>query len=268
MSWSSGKDSAFALHTVRTAGQVPITALLSTVTGSDRVASHGVRRVLLQAQARALGLPLHVVELPTPCPNEVYEQAMGEAMLAARRAGADQLVFGDLFLADVRAYREQSLHGTGITPVFPLWHRPTAALAAEMLACGLRAVITCVDPAQAPAELAGAWYDEELLRELPAGVDRVVSAASSTPSSWTDPGSTPVWTSSSARSSSGTGSCSPTSSRPERRPGSASGGDQIRAARSGWMIAARASTPSTRRGPGRTNAASASTAHTGTPAGR
>ena len=171
MSWSSGKDSAFALHTVRSAGQVPITALLSTVTGSDRVASHGVRRVLLQAQAHALGLPLHVVELPTPCPNEVYEQAMGEAMLVARQAGVDQLVFGDLFLADVRAYREQSLHGTGITPVFPLWHRPTAALAAEMLACGLRAVITCVDPAQAPAELAGAWYDEELLRELPAGVD-------------------------------------------------------------------------------------------------
>jgi len=172
MSWSSGKDSAFALHTVRSAGQVPITALLSTVhTGSDRVASHGVRRVLLQAQARALGLPLHVVELPTPCPNEVYEQAMGEAMLAARRAGADQLVFGDLFLADVRAYREQALHGTGIIPVFPLWHRPTAALAADMLACGLRAVITCVDPAQAPAELAGRWYDEELLRELPAGVD-------------------------------------------------------------------------------------------------
>jgi len=171
MSWSSGKDSAFALHTVRTAGQVPITALLSTVTGSDRVASHGVRRVLLQAQAHALGLPLHVVELPTPCPNDVYEQAMGEAMTVARQAGADQLVFGDLFLADVRAYREQSLHGTGITPVFPLWHRPTAALAAEMLACGLRAVITCVDPAQAPAELAGAWYDEELLRELPAGVD-------------------------------------------------------------------------------------------------
>jgi len=140
-------------------------------TASDRVASHGVRRVLLQAQARALGLPLHVVELPTPCPNDVYEQAMGEAMLAARQSGADQLVFGDLFLADVRAYREQALHGTGIIPVFPLWHRPTAALAADMLACGLRAVITCVDPAQAPAEFAGRWYDEELLRELPAGVD-------------------------------------------------------------------------------------------------
>jgi len=163
MSWSSGKDSAFALHTVRSAAQVPITALLSTVTtASDRVASHGVRRVLLQAQAHAVGLPLHVVELPTPCPNEVYEQAMGEAMTAARHAGADQLVFGDLFLADVRAYREHTLHGTGITPVFPLWHRPTAELAADMLACGLRAVITCVDRA---------WYDEELLRELPPGVD-------------------------------------------------------------------------------------------------
>ncbi len=171
MSRSSGKDCAFALHTVRTAGQVPITALLSTVhTGSDRVASHGVRRVL-QAQAAALGLGLHVVELPTPCPNNVYEQAMGEAMTAARHAGADQLVFGDLFLADVRTYREQALHGTGITPVFPLWHQHTAGLAADMLVCRLRAVITCVDPAQAPAELAGRWYDEELLRELTAGVD-------------------------------------------------------------------------------------------------
>jgi len=140
-------------------------------TASDRVASHGVRRVLLQDQAHALGLPLHVVELPTPCPNNVYEQAMGEAMTAARHAGADQLVFGDLFLADVRAYREQALHGTGITPVFPLWHQHTAGLAADLLACGLRAVIICVDVAQAPAELAGRWYDEELLRELPVGVD-------------------------------------------------------------------------------------------------
>ncbi len=172
MSWSSGKDSVFALHTVRSVGQVQITGLLTTVTAATgRVAIHGVRRTLLQAQARALGLDLHVIELPTPCPNEVYERAMGEAMTAARQSGADQLVFGDLFLADVRAYREQALHGTGITPVFPLWHRPTAALAADMLACGLRAVITCVDPAQAPAELAGRWYDEELVRELPAGVD-------------------------------------------------------------------------------------------------
>jgi hypothetical protein len=273
MSWSRGKDSAFALHTVRTAGQVPITALLSTVhTASDRVASHGVRRVLLQAQAAALGLPLHVVELPTPCPNDVYEQAMGEVMMAAGHAGAEQLVFGDLFLADVRAYREQALHGTGITPVFPLWHRPTAALAADMLACGLRAVITCVDPAQARRSSPDGGMTRNCCGSYRPGWTRVVSAVSSTPSSWTVPGSPPVWTSSSA---SGTGSCSPTFSRPERRPGSASGGDQIRVARSGraattsgWMIAARASTPSSRRGPGRTNAASASTAHTGTPAGR
>jgi len=172
MSWSSGKDSAFALHTVRTGGRVEITGLLTTLTAAtDRVAAHGVRRVLLQAQADALGLPLQVVELPRPCPNDVYEQRMTEAMAAARQAGADHLVFGDLFLEDVRAYREQALQGTGITPSFPLWGRPTAELAADMLAQGLRAVITCVDPAQAPAELAGRWYDEQLLRELPTGVD-------------------------------------------------------------------------------------------------
>jgi len=167
MSWSSGKDSAFALHTVRTAGRVEITGLLTTLTqATDRVAAHGVRRVLLQAQADALGLGLHVVQLPRPCPNDVYEQRMTEAMAAARQAGAAQLVFGDLFLDDVRAYREQALQGTGMTPSFPLWGRPTAELAADM-----RAVITCVDPAQAPAELAGRWYDEQLLRELPTGVD-------------------------------------------------------------------------------------------------
>jgi len=135
------------------------------------VAAHGVRRVLLQAQADALGLGLHVVQLPRSCPNDVYEQRMTEAMAAARQAGAEQLVFGDLFLDDVRAYREQALQGTGMTPSFPLWGRPTAELAADMLAQGLRAVITCVDPAQAPAELAGRWYDEQLLRELPTGVD-------------------------------------------------------------------------------------------------
>ncbi len=147
MSWSSGKDSAFALHSVRTGGRVEITGLLTTLTqATDRVAAHGVRRVLLQAQADALGLGLHVVQLPRSCPNDVYEQRMTEAMAAARQAGAEQLVFGDLFLDDVRAYREQALQGTGMTPSFPLWGRPTA-------------------------ELAGRWYDEQLLRELPTGVD-------------------------------------------------------------------------------------------------
>ncbi len=172
MSWSSGKDSAFALHTVRTGGRVEITGLLTTLTqATDRVAVHGVRRVLLQAQADALGLGLHVVRLPWPCPNDVYEQRMAEGTAAARQAGAERLVFGDLFLDDVRAYREQALQGTGMTPLFPLWGRPTAELAADMIAQGLRAVITCVDPTQAPADLAGRWYDKQLLRELPAGVD-------------------------------------------------------------------------------------------------
>jgi len=114
---------------------------------------------------------LHVVELPWPCPNDVYENRMSEAMAAVRQAGAERLVFGDLFLDDVRAYREQALVGTGMTALFPLWGRPTAELAADMIAQGLRAVITCVDPAQASATLAGRWYDKQLLRELPAGVD-------------------------------------------------------------------------------------------------
>lgn len=171
MSWSSGKDSAYALHTAR-AGGVQITGLLTTVNaGADRVAMHAVRRVLLTAQAPALGLSLHVVELPWPCSNDVYEQRMAQATAAARRAEVDHLVYGDLFLADIRAYREQALTGTGIKPLFPLWGRPTAALAADMLAHGLRAVITCVDPAQVPAEFAGRWYDEQLLHDLPARVD-------------------------------------------------------------------------------------------------
>jgi uncharacterized protein (TIGR00290 family) len=172
MSWSSGKDSTLALHEARSAGEVEVTGLLTTVNSTaGRVAMHAVRRVLLEAQAAALGLPLHVVELPWPCPNEVYEQRMSAAVGAARQQGVERMVFGDLFLADIRAYREASLAGTGITPVFPLWQRPTAVLAREMLACGIRAVITCVDPAQAPASLAGRWYDEALLEALPVGVD-------------------------------------------------------------------------------------------------
>jgi uncharacterized protein (TIGR00290 family) len=172
MSWSSGKDSTLALHEARSAGEVEVTGLLTTVNSTaGRVAMHAVRQVLLEAQAAALGLPLHVVELPWPCPNEVYEQRMSAAVAAARQQGVERMVFGDLFLEDIRAYREASLAGTGITPVFPLWQRPTAALAREMLARGIRAVITCVDPAQAPASLAGRWYDEALLEALPVGVD-------------------------------------------------------------------------------------------------
>jgi uncharacterized protein (TIGR00290 family) len=172
VSWSSGKDSTLALHEVRTDGEMEVTGLLTTVNSTaGRVAMHAVRRVLLEAQAAALGLPVHVVELPWPCPNAIYEQRMSAAIDAARRQGVERMVFGDLFLQDIRAYREASLAGTGIEPMFPLWQRPTARLAREMIACGLRAVITCVDPAQAPPSLAGHWYDEALLEALPDGVD-------------------------------------------------------------------------------------------------
>ncbi len=172
MSWSSGKDSALALHEVRSAGEVEVAGLLTTVNAAaGRVAMHGVRRVLLEAQAAALGLPLHVVELPWPCPNPVYEQLMSAAMDAARQRDVSRVIFGDLFLEDVRAYREASLAGTGMTTVFPLWHRPTAELAREILASGIRAVITCVDPAQAPKAIAGRWYDQALLQTLPEGAD-------------------------------------------------------------------------------------------------
>jgi uncharacterized protein (TIGR00290 family) len=172
MSWSSGKDSTLALDRVRSGGEISVAGLLTTVNAAaGRVAMHAVRRVLLEAQAAALGLPLHVVELPWPCPNEVYEQRMSAACDVARQQGVSRIVFGDLFLAEVRAYREASLAGTGLTPVFPLWRQPTGALAREMLARGVRAVITCVDPAQAPKAIAGRWYDEALLRSLPDGVD-------------------------------------------------------------------------------------------------
>jgi diphthamide synthase (EF-2-diphthine--ammonia ligase) len=126
---------------------------------------------LLRRQAAALDLPLHLVELPWPCPNDVYEERTGAAWAKLRRDGADEVVFGDLFLADVRAYREQALRGTGLAPRFPLWEQPTDELAGRMLAAGLRAVVVCVDPARVPAELAGRRWDEDLLRDLPDGVD-------------------------------------------------------------------------------------------------
>jgi uncharacterized protein (TIGR00290 family) len=172
MSWSSGKDSALALHTVRAAGDVHVTGLLSTVTAAfDRVSMHGVRRSLLQAQADALGLQLHVAELPRPCPNEEYERQMAAAVQEATDTGARHMIFGDLFLPDVRAYREQQLTGTGLSPLFPLWGRPTAALAQQMIELGLRAIITCLNPARVPAEFAGRCYDADLLADLPPDID-------------------------------------------------------------------------------------------------
>jgi uncharacterized protein (TIGR00290 family) len=173
MSWSSGKDSALALHHALHAGELEVTGLLTTINAEfDRVAMHGVRRALLEQQAAALGLPLHVVELPWPCSNEVYAQLMQKAVAAAVLAGAEVMVFGDLFLEDVRAYRERMLADSGLRPLFPLWLRPTSELAHELIASGVRAVICCVDSAQAPRELAGRLYDRELLAALPADVDR------------------------------------------------------------------------------------------------
>jgi len=172
MSWSSGKDSALALHVARQELGVDVRALLVTVNAdADRVAMHAVRRTLLEAQAERLGLPLRIVEIPSPCPNDVYEARMAAAMAEATEAGVDHVIFGDLFLADIRAYRERMLAGSGIAPLFPLWNRPTDELARSMLAHGIRAVLTCVDPSQLSPAFAGRQFDEALLTDLPRSVD-------------------------------------------------------------------------------------------------
>jgi len=174
LSWSSGKDSAWALHELRRRPDLEVVGLLTTVTAAfARVAMHGVRESLLAAQARALALPLSRIELPWPCPNAVYEERFASALQQARSRGVTHLAFGDLFLEDVRDYRIRLLAGTGIEPLFPLWCAPaeTPALARRMLAGGLRAILTCVDPKQVPAQLAGREFDETLLDELPPGAD-------------------------------------------------------------------------------------------------
>lgn len=174
LSWSSGKDGAYALHALRARPELEIVGLLTSFDeSSDRVAMHGVRRALVEAQARAAGLALWPVPLPSPCTNEAYEARMREAMERARREGVAHVAFGDLYLEDIRRYRERALAGTGIEPLFPLWcgSHETPALARRMLAAGLRAVVTCVDPARVPARLAGRAYDEAFLAELPPGAD-------------------------------------------------------------------------------------------------
>jgi uncharacterized protein (TIGR00290 family) len=172
VSWSSGKDSTLALAEARAGPELEVVGLLTTLNRSaGRVAMHAVRRGLLLAQAGAVGLPVHQVELPWPCSNEEYERLMTDAVAAATSAGVTRMVFGDLFLADVRAYREEALAGSGIDPVFPLWGRPTRELAGEMLDRGIRATITCVDPRQLDAAYAGRAFDRDLLADLPSGVD-------------------------------------------------------------------------------------------------
>lgn len=174
MSWSSGKDSAWALHTVRQRGDLDVVGLLTTFNSQfDRVSMQGVRRDLVDAQAQRVDLPVWPVELPWPCTNDEYEQRMATVIERAHDEGITRVVFGDLFLEDVRAYREERLAGTGIEPVFPIWCGPagTRALADEMIKTGLRAVITALDPRQLDESFAGRTFDAELLKDLPAGVD-------------------------------------------------------------------------------------------------
>ncbi len=172
ISWSSGKDSAFALHEVMQAGELDVVGALTTISETfERVAIHGVRQQILRAQCEAAGLPQRIVPIPYPCPNEVYEARMGEAVAEAVAEGITHMIFGDLFLADIRAYREQKLAGTGITPIFPLWQRPTPELANAMIASGLEAYLATVDLKRLPAEFAGRRFDAQLLADLPDGVD-------------------------------------------------------------------------------------------------
>jgi uncharacterized protein (TIGR00290 family) len=172
LSWSGGKDSALALHALREgAGPAP-RALITTVTADyGRISMHGVRRELLRRQAQAAGLPLVEVEIPAGCSNDVYEQRMGQTLAEAPLDEAETIAFGDLFLADVRAYREVQLRRVGKEAIFPLWHQDTSALAHEFIAAGFEATIVCVDPRRLAPSFAGRRFDRELLADLPPDVD-------------------------------------------------------------------------------------------------
>ena len=172
VSWSGGKDSAWALHLLLQRPEYEVAGLLTTInTHFGRVAMHGFRQELLKQQAEAAGLPLWPVPLPWPCSNEQYETAMAAACARAIAEGIDAIAFGDLFLEDIRAYREAKLSGTGLEPLFPCWQIPTDQLAREMIAAGLRAHLVCVDPRQLDPRFAGRLFDEALLNDLPATVD-------------------------------------------------------------------------------------------------
>jgi uncharacterized protein (TIGR00290 family) len=172
IAWSTGKDSAWALHQARLAEEYEIVGALTTITENfQRVSMHGVRRQILGAQLKAANLPLLPVMIPFPCPNEIYEERMGAVVKAAAVAGVTKIIFGDLLLEDIRAYREEKLRGTGIDAVFPLWKIPTDKLARDMIAGGLKARVVCIDPKKVPIPVAGAWFDEKLLAALPPGID-------------------------------------------------------------------------------------------------
>jgi uncharacterized protein (TIGR00290 family) len=172
LSWSSGKDSAWTLHVLRQQAQYEIAGLLTTFNQeADRVAMHGVRRSLVEQQAAAAGLPLWSIPLPWPCSNEQYEGLMTKACAKAVAEGMEAIAFGDLFLEDVRAYRVKQMAGTGLEPLFPVWGEPTDRLAHEMVASGLKAILTCVDTSKLEADFAGRRFDADLLAELPSGID-------------------------------------------------------------------------------------------------
>jgi diphthamide synthase (EF-2-diphthine--ammonia ligase) len=183
IAWSSGKDSAFALHEVRRRGDYEIVAALTTVTSTfSRVSMHGVREELLRAQLDAAGLPSIIVRIPFPCPNEVYEREMAAALAQAKTLGVTHVIFGDLFLADLRAYREQKLAEVGMTGVFPLWLRPTGTLAQEMIDAGLQAHLATVDLAKLPSSFAGRRFDMRLLASRRTVLIRAARTASFIPS--------------------------------------------------------------------------------------
>lgn len=172
VAWSSGKDSLWALHLVRSSSELEVVGLLTTITEAyGRVSMHAVREELLRAQAAAVGLPLHCVFIPTPCSTEEYGALMRDALAEAEALGVSKVVFGDVSLADVRAYREERMAEVGMEAVFPLWGRDTAALAREMIAAGVRAHVTCLDPRKLPRSMDGRAFDGEFIAELPEGVD-------------------------------------------------------------------------------------------------
>ncbi len=173
LSWSSGKDSAWSLHVLRKQHDIEVVGLLTTFNkAADRVAMHAVRRRLVELQAESVGLPLIAIWLPWPCSNESYENAMQTALnKAVCELDMDAVAFGDLFLQDIRFYREEKMAAWGMEPLFPIWNTPTDNLSKEMVACGLQAYLTCVDPRQCPKKFSGRQYDLELLDQLPKTVD-------------------------------------------------------------------------------------------------
>ncbi len=172
MSWSSGKDSAWALYKLQQDPTINLAGLFCTVNKEfDRVAMHGVRVELLQKQANSIGLPLEIIEIPYPCSNDDYETIMGEFVARVKGDDVECFAFGDLFLEDVRNYRVEKLAGSDIEPIFPIWGAPTEELSREMIDSGLRTVITCVDPRKIPEDFSGKEFTHDFLDSLPEGTD-------------------------------------------------------------------------------------------------